>query len=107
MKMADLLPLKMYSLCLTLLHSERSKLYTILAFMSAIGFTNVYSLCLTVCYSSGFDALRNVIDHKTQKDLGVPRPLLQVMYDLKLLGTIIEYRNFTSVLVKCNLLCQN
>ncbi|XP_060578510.1 exocyst complex component 4-like [Ruditapes philippinarum] len=25
----------------------------------------------------GFDALRNVIDHKTQKELGVPRPLLQ------------------------------
>ncbi|XP_052228593.1 exocyst complex component 4-like isoform X2 [Dreissena polymorpha] len=24
-----------------------------------------------------FDALRNVIDHKTQKELGVPRPLLQ------------------------------
>ena len=28
--------------------------------------------------SSGFDALRNVIDHKTQKELGVSRPLLQV-----------------------------
>lgn len=27
--------------------------------------------------TKGFDALRNVIDHKTQKDLGVPRPLLQ------------------------------
>ena len=27
---------------------------------------------------SGFDALRNVIDHKTQKELNVPRPLLQV-----------------------------
>ncbi|KAL5022453.1 hypothetical protein ScPMuIL_001608 [Solemya velum] len=27
--------------------------------------------------TKGFDALRNVIDHKTQKELGVPRPLLQ------------------------------
>lgn len=27
--------------------------------------------------TKGFDALRNIIDHKTQKDLGVPRPLLQ------------------------------
>ncbi|KAK3603022.1 hypothetical protein CHS0354_037770 [Potamilus streckersoni] len=27
--------------------------------------------------TKGFDSLRNIIDHKTQKELGVPRPLLQ------------------------------
>ena len=35
--MAELLPLNVYSFSLTLLHSERPKLYTILASMSAVG----------------------------------------------------------------------
>ena len=35
--MAELLPLKLYLFTLTLLHSERPKLYTILAFLSARG----------------------------------------------------------------------
>ena len=37
MKVTELFPLKVYPLTLTLLHSERSKLYTILAFLSATG----------------------------------------------------------------------
>ena len=32
--------------------------------------------CLMVF--AGFDALRNVIDEKVRRELGVPRPLLQV-----------------------------
>ena len=35
--MEELLPLKAYPITLTLLHSERTKLYTILAFLGAIG----------------------------------------------------------------------
>ena len=39
MEMAELFPLKVYPVIhvLTLLHSERPKLYTILAFLSAVG----------------------------------------------------------------------
>ena len=37
MKIVELLPLNSYLFTLTLLHSERPKLYTVLAFLNAIG----------------------------------------------------------------------
>ena len=41
MKVVDLLLMKAYVYTLTLLHSERPKLYTILVFLSAVGLTSL------------------------------------------------------------------
>ena len=45
MKMAEWLPLKMYQFTLTLLHSERPKLYANLAFLSTKGLS-AFSHCV-------------------------------------------------------------
>ena len=54
--MTDLLPLKMYSHNLTLLHSERPKLYGVLAFLSAVGLNRVtsFSICFSVITKVSF-----------------------------------------------------
>ena len=47
MKIAELLLLKVFPLTLTLLHSERPKLSTILAFLGVIGLKSKNTLALT------------------------------------------------------------
>ena len=66
MKMTELLPLKMFPFTLTLLHSERPKLHTILAFLSAIGLTFIRNLSFCRLFT-GTCVLSNTIKHPLDK----------------------------------------
>ena len=55
---------------LTLLHPERSKLYTVLAFLSAIGFISKKKLLLKTCTVFHFLFQMNSLTKTEKKSLG-------------------------------------